>query len=611
MSSSGHRGTENRLRNPVAVLSSFLLLGMLAGGGGGSTTGVKKGPPPPQQIVLTVVGPYNVLDSGNNWVPAGTAQFMLDTGGTGFTSTSVVEWNGSALASQFGSSVSLDATVPASLVASPGTAAISVYDPASGLSSGTLPFGIASPAAATAGVVQLITVAPDGSPANQDSLVAPSISNTGRYVSFQSAATNLGAGPSSAYQQIYERDTCIGAPSGCKPSTIPISVTYDGSTVNGHSRYSSISGDGRYVAFDSSATNIMSNTDVCGGVPSPSCVFIRDTCIGSQVGCTPSTALITIAADGSAAGGQGPKVSPDGRFVTFNSSSANVADGNPDTEPNVFTRDTCNGAPLGCIPKTEIASLSTAGEIGNLGSFSQAVNATGRFVAFQSYATNLIPNNTSIYNDIYLRDTCIGAPASCVPSTTRQDVSSSGAQSNAPLDFEVVPSISADGRFIAYASNATNLVPQNVNGQGQIYLRDTCFGAAAACSPSTTLVSIGNDGSIPNAGANNQSMSADGRFVAFASLASNLVPGDTFPAQGWKDIFVRDTCFGAPTGCKPITVRVSVADTPVFATQSNAINDFPQISGDGHYVVFMSSATNYLAAGGNGNLMVYLAKTGF
>jgi len=263
------------------------------------------------------------------------------------------------------------------------------------------------------------------------------------------------------------------------------------------------------------------------------------------------------------------------------------------------------------LPSTILISQSSDGDEANQNNESQAVNTTGRFVAFASYATNLIPNNTSIYNDIYLRDTCIGAPSSCVPSTTRQDVSSSGAQSNAPLDFEVVPSISADARFIAYASNATNLVPQNVNGQGQIYLRDTCFGAAAGCAPSTSLVSIGNDGSIPNAGTNNQSMSADGRFVAFASLASNLVPGDTFPAFGWKDIFVRDTCFGAPKGCAPSTVRVSVTNIPTFATQSNAINDFPQISGDGHYVVFMSSSTNYLATGGNGNLMVYLAKTGF
>jgi Tol biopolymer transport system component len=107
-------------------------------------------------------------------------------------------------------------------------------------------------------------------------------------------------------------------------------------------------------------------------------------------------------------------------------------------------------------------------------------------------------------------------------------------------------------------------------------------------------------------------MSATGRFVAFASLANNLVPGDTFPINGWKDIFVRDTCFGAPTGCTPSTVRVSVANYPGnFATQSNGINDYPRISADGHYVVFLSASTNYLVTGGDGYDMVYLAKTGF
>jgi hypothetical protein len=98
---------------------------------------------------------------------------------------------------------------------------------------------------------------------------------------------------------------------------------------------------------------------------------------------------------------------------------------------------------------------------------------------------------------------------------------------------------------------------------------------------------------------------------AWLWLASNLVPGDTFAANGWKDIFVRDTCFGAPAGCTPSTVRVSVSNASYFAQQSNGINDYPHISADGHYVVFLSAATNYLSSGGNGYTMVYLAKTGF
>jgi hypothetical protein len=146
---------------------------------------------------------------------------------------------------------------------------------------------------------------------------------------------------------------------------------------------------------------------------------------------------------------------------------------------------------------------------------------------------------------------------------------------------------------------------------GNIYVRDTCAGAPSGCTPTTSLVSLGNDGSAGNSSSGNQGMSADGRFVAFASLASNLVPGDSETAGGFKDIFVRDTCFGVASGCNPSTVRVSVTNTPNPATQANDISDYPAISGDGHYAVFLSAATNLVPGGTNGHGMVFLAKTGF
>lgn len=536
---------------------------------------------------------------------AGVPGFTLLASGTGFTATSVIEWNGNPLTTLFGTSTDINAQISAAMVAAPGTVSITVYDTASGATSNTLPFGIASPAAATAGVVQMITVAPDGTPANDDSLVAPAISATGRYISFQSAATNLGAGVTSGYQQIYERDTCIGAPAGCVPSTIPISVTYDGSPVNGHSRRSSISGDGRYVAFESSAGNILAESTICNAYAGDACDYIRDTCIGAPAVCQPSTSMISSTLNGDPVGGGGPSISPDGRFVGFNSTGAAPGIN------NVFLRDTCNGAPAGCVPSTILISQSSTGTVGNANSDSLAVNSGGRFVVFGSYANNLIPNDTSIWSDFFLRDTCIGAPAGCVPSTTRENVTTNGAQGNGGVDFYLPPAISSDGRFLAMSTDDTNLFSV-ADPNGGVILRDTCFGAPAGCTPATSLASIGNDGSIPNLAGGMAAMSADGRFIAFPSLASNLVPGDTFPPGGWEDIFVHDTCFGAPAGCAPSTVRVSVANyANNFATQSNAVNDYPQISGDGHYVVFMSSSTNYLASGGNGHEMVYLAKTGY
>jgi len=105
-------------------------------------------------------------------------------------------------------------------------------------------------------------------------------------------------------------------------------------------------------------------------------------------------------------------------------------------------------------------------------------------------------------------------------------------------------------------------------------------------------------------------MTASGRFVAFDSIATNLVPGDTFTACSFEDVFVRDTCFAALAGCTPSTVRVSVTNTPFPQSPGNAPSGQPAISADGHYVVFLSSATNFTSTA-NTHSMVYLAKTGF
>jgi Tol biopolymer transport system component len=570
-----------------------------SGGSGGGGTG---------SATLAQVGSLGATYSGGSWVVAGEGGFTLLANGTGFTSSSVIQWNATSLTTQFGSSTDINAPVTAAMIAQPGTVSITVHDTAANTTTAALPFGIASPAAATAGVIALITVAPGGAPANNNSLVEPSISATGRYVSFQSSATNLGAGITSGYQQIYERDTCIGAPSGCLPSTIPISVTYDGSPVDNPSRDSSVSDDGRYVAFDSQASNIIaSEPSFCYSTPGDVCAYLRDTCVGATSECTPSTTLVSSLLDGEPAGGGNPTISPDGRYVGYNST------GTSSGTNNVYLTDTCNSAPAGCVPGTILISQSSIGVIGDTTSGFQDVNSGGRYVSFVSYAKNLLSSTSNAGNpDLFLRDTCISAPAACIPTTLQEDVSTSGVPANGgALDTFSNPSISSDGRFLSFTTLATNLVTQNVNGYGNVYLRDTCNGATVPCTPSTVIASLGNDGSISNAGENNSSISATGRFVAFASLASNLVPGDTFGPGGWKDIFVRDTCFGSPAGCTPGTVRVSVSNSTGFAVQSNGINDYPRISKDGHYVVFLSASTNYLSVPGNGYDMVFIAKTGW
>lgn len=574
------------------------LLFLSACGGGGGVHQPPPPPPPPSITLTTLVPSYTVAGTGDNTVYVN---------GNGFTTSSVVQWNGAALPTTFGTSQIVSASISSSLITLPGTTNITVKDSSSGATSNSLPFGIASAAATTAGVIAMITVAPDGSPANDDSLVQPSISATGRYVAFQSAATNLAPGPSSGYQEIYERDTCIGAPSGCTPNTIRITVTYDGSPANGHSRYSAISADGRFISFDSQATNILPGSSACAG-PLGSCVFFRDTCTGVPTGCNPATIAVSLNTSGGISTGGVPAMTPDGRFVAFQSGASDLVTGANGGQ--VYLRDTCLGAPSNCAPTTTLVSLSSSGAQGNANSGVAAASAAGRYLAFQSWATNIVPNTTVVPGDFW-RDTCIGASSPCTPGTMRVDVTASGGEPNNGVFNLSIPAISSDGRLVAFSSTATNLVSTNVNGMGNIYVRDTCAGATSGCTPTTSLVSLGNDGSVGNWSSGNQSMTADGRFVAFASLASNLVPGDTFPAGGFKDIFVRDTCYGVASGCTPSTVRVSVTNTPNPETQANDISDYPAMSADGHYVVFLSAATDLVPGGSNGHQMVFLAKTGF
>jgi archaellum component FlaF (FlaF/FlaG flagellin family) len=597
---------------PVTVLWLAALLCACNGGGSSGNS-----QPPPPAITLTGVTPnYGATSplAGVDFAVAGQAGFQLLAGGSGFTSLTVLEWNGTPLPTNYVDSQDINTNISSSQIAEPGSVTIVAKDTGTGATSNSVKLGIASPATLTAGVVQLVSAAPDGSAANGNSLVAPSVSATGRYVAFQDDATNLASGVSSGqYEQIYERDTCVGASSGCTPSTILITVTYDGSPPNFHSKNTAISADGRYVAFDSQASNILPSVSPCGvavsGPAQLSCVYLRDTCTGVTSGCTPNTTLLSTTVSGGTADGGLPAMTPDARYVAF--ASTGTAPG----VANVYLRDTCNGAPSGCTPSTILVSASPSGAPGNQNSLPQAVSATGRYVAFDSYATNLVSNPPAAgWDHLYPRDTCIGAPSGCTPSTIQLDPGGSAGLGAGALDVSVIPGISADGRFVAFSTNQVGFVSQNVQGYDNVYIRDTCNGVTSGCTPATSLISLGNDGSIGNAPSQvdgQTPMTPDGRFFVFESLASNLVPGDTFAPSAWKDIFVRDTCHGAPSGCVPSTVRVSVADTPSIATQADAISDYASISADGHYVVFLSSAANFFNTPTSGNLMVYLAKTGF
>ncbi len=186
-----------------------------------------------------------------------------------------------------------------------------------------------------------------------------------------------------------------------------------------------------------------------------------------------------------------------------------------------------------------------------------------------------------------MRDTCTGAAADCQPHTSLLSAASDGTIGNADSN---TPSISVDGRFVAFSSAATNLVANSPAGR-QIYLRDTCSGAATACTPHTALISVDESGLLSGNENLLPSISSSGRFVAFLSVTSSKYPANSQGAanSGYRQILVRDTCFGATSSCKPSTTRLSLMPGDTNSVQGKPAG--PAISSSAQTVGVSTSAT--------------------
>jgi hypothetical protein len=213
----------------------------------------------------------------------------------------------------------------------------------------------------------------------------PAVSSNGRFVAFASTSTNLTSTSNRGVQQIYLRDTCTLAPSGCAPSTTIVSVDSSGTPFAGSSSLPAISDDGRFVVF---------STQVA--LPTGSTVSLHDTCNssgGPAANCVPATADISVAAGGGAANGPSSSTSHaidgSGRFVVFSSSATNlVAGANPAAQ--VFVRDTCkssSGSVSGCTPQTVLVSIDSKGN--PTGGAGAAISDDGHFAAFQATIVGL------------------------------------------------------------------------------------------------------------------------------------------------------------------------------------------------------------------------------
>lgn len=182
-----------------------------------------------------------------------------------------------------------------------------------------------------------------------------------------------------------------------------------------------------------------------------------------------------------------PAISADRRYVAFAAANADPSTNASTGLRKIFLRDTCDGAPAGCEPATILVSRAWHGGEPNAESRSPAISADGRFVAFASDASDVIENDGNGVSDVFWRDTCVGAPEGCTPTTARVSVGADGAEANGASD---APTLSADGRFVAFDSEARNLVTDGSSAPTGAFVRDTCRGAAAECAPSTQRLAI-------------------------------------------------------------------------------------------------------------------------
>jgi Tol biopolymer transport system component len=323
----------------------------------------------------------------------------------------------------------------------------------------------------------------------------PTISGDGRFVAFESWATNLVEGDTNNWQDVFVHDRQTG-------TTTRVSVGPGGVQGNRGSVSASISADGRFVAFESSADNL-----VAGDTNGVGDVFVHDRQAGT-------TTRVSVGPAGvQSSGGAFPVISGDGRRVAFQSFASDLVPGDTNNAHDVFVHDRQTGT-------TTRVSVGAAGEA-NFSSYSADISADGRFVAFISVASNLVEGDTNVREDVFVRDLQTEA-------TTRVSVGPGGTEANL---YSFFPALSADGRFVAFASWASNLVAGDTNNTQDVFVHDRW-------TATTRRVSVsGSSGPEGNANSGKTSISANGRWVAFESDASNLVVGDT---NGMRDVFVVD-----------------------------------------------------------------------
>jgi hypothetical protein len=437
--------------------------------------------------------------------PCANSTFTLTLTGNGFVAATQVQWNGknqpTTVAKDSSGNVLgtlVTATIPASLVATPGTATINTISPVSGTGnnglSNTMTFVIDNPP----------------NPVPTVTSVAPTCAVVGNALPITVTGTNF-LNSSTDQTQISTLKWALGssqfqftAPAASISST-QITVTIPASDIN-------VAGNATVTVFNPPSPplpNVPGSAGSGGGTSTASTVTVQTTAC-------PAAAIAHAASEVSAAvAEETPALSLDGRFVAYTAVQ--------DEHAQIFFRDTCEGAPAGCQPRTTLLSVAIDGDPASADSHSPSMSSDGRYVAFSSAAANLV-ENAPLGRQVYLRDTCAGTVDSCKPSTVLVSADPRGAL---VATESILPSLSSSGRFIAFlaitpshAANQTSVEAKSSanainSGYRQVFIRDTCL-SASNCTPKTTRISLQPGDGIGSDATAGPALSGNAKHIAIS-----------------------------------------------------------------------------------------------
>ena len=385
--------------------------------------------------------------------------------------------------------------------------------------------------------------------------IYPSISGSGRYVVFETNSDNLVPGDTNTETDVFVRDRKTGR-------TERVSLRSNGAQANSWSGYASISANGRFVSFTSDASNLLQGDT--NGVQD---IFVHDRR-------TDRTTRVSV--DGRGSEGNDDSSSSDisatGRYVIFTSVATDIVRNDANGYEDLFVHDRVAGS-------TRLVSVRPNGTQanGSVGFIDPgSISADGRFITFSSTASNLVKDDENAVADVFVRDRVAGR-------TTRVSLSSAGVEANGSSRD---PSISGNGAYVAFSSDATNLFGPDGNAEQDIFVHNMKRGTTRRISVSSADVEA--DGYSSYA-----SISADGRYVAFESFAENLIAHDT---NGVTDVFVRDRT-------RRTTMRVSLTNA---GGEGDSASNYPFLSSNGRSVAFQSDATNLVGNDTNAETDIYV-----